>query len=90
MLGMMRAVINRINLGGFSTKTCLHPNGQGLKLLLTVVATANASLIGYNDNTVAEAATAAHQAEDTWHKLKVIDTMHIATININHAIAIKE
>jgi hypothetical protein len=90
ILGMVGAIINGINLSVLNAKPFMHPSGQDMKLLLTVVATANTSLVSYDDNAVSKLPTGADKSEDSWHKLKVVSTMNITPINIDDAIAVKK
>ena len=90
MNGMERAVENIMDNGAMFLKLLLHPVHKGKEIFFGIIPSADASLIGYDDDQIPFLVGGAHQRKNVFHKDNMFLLMHITKVHIDNAITIKE
>jgi hypothetical protein len=89
-LGVKRAVIDLRDRRPLVAKTIAHPLVHGLVLRLGVEATPDARLVGHHHDRPGALRGKAREFEDAGQKLDLVDAVHIAAVNIDHAVAVEK
>jgi hypothetical protein len=90
VLGMVWTMVNSINGGIVVRKATEHPPGQFSELSFAVDSSTNSSLIRHNNRPVSISPRLTDKFKNARDEVKVLDPMHMAMINIDHTITIKE
>ena len=90
MNGMERAVENIMDNGAMFLKLLLHPVHKGKEIFFGIIPSADAGLIGYDDDQISFLVGGAHQRKNVFHKDNMFLLMHITKVHIDNAITIKE
>lgn len=85
---MMRAEVDTRERRACFSKARLHPVRQTDEGGLVVVASANARLIGYNDERVSRFMQSSSSLKDARHPFEIFDLVHVGAVDVNHAIAV--
>src|SRR5262249_60401686 len=88
---MIRAVIDASDRGVFRFKALTHPSRQVFISAFVEIAATDAGLVGDdNDHPAQLVGPEAGQFENSTDELELVRPMDVATVNIDHAVAVKK
>src|SRR5262245_50386508 len=91
MKGVIRAVIDSSDRCVFRFKAITHPSRQVFIGAFVEIAATNAGLVGHdNDQPTQLVGPEASQLENSRDELELVRPMDVATVNIDHAVAVKK
>src|SRR5262249_44554347 len=91
MKGVIRAVIDSSDRCVFRFKAITHPSRQVFIGAFVEIAATNAGLVGHdNDQPTQLVGPEASQLENSRDELELVRPVNVATVNIDHAVAVKK
>ena len=90
VLGVVGAVVDRVQLDAFGAERLAHPVHEGLEVGLGVETSGDSSLVGHNDQAVAEGDRRSAEGEDSRDKTDLFGAVEIADLFVDNSITIKK
>jgi len=90
VLGVIGAVIDRVQLDAFGAERLAHPVHEGLEVCLGVEASGDSSLVGHDHQAVAEGDCRPAEREDARDEADLFGAVKVADLFIYDSITIKE
>ena len=89
-LRMMRAIIERVDAGAGGGELPPDLVVETLDVVLAVIAARDARLVGDDDRQEAGVVQQPHRLGRAGDQVELLETMHVAVVDIEHAVAIEE
>jgi hypothetical protein len=90
MLGMVGTVVDRVELYLFGAELRLDEVHYGAEVVLGVEASGDASLVGYDDETVAEFHRGAAEREDTFDETNFFGAVEVTYFDVYDSVSVQE